>query len=447
LAAFTYRYLGQFFFYLYFLALLGVYIYSVMEIFTLTHDLGRSRILRAGFFAAAALLYSGGLAALVQRAIGSDGLRSGLSGVAQQYLLGPILQPSVFGVFLVLSILLFLRRRPFLAGLAVAIACSFHSAYMFCGATLTAAYMFLIVIDERNWKKALLLGGFTLLLVVPVLFYSQWFLAQTSPEASRRALEILVVERIPHHSLPSVWFDKTVVLKLLIAAAALYLLRGKKLFWILAIPLAAGLILTFAQIVTGSLRLAMLAPWRVTAFLVPLSEFTIVASLLAFLAHRMGPSLGKLGVPLLALSCVVVVFCFLGGAWLQARRFVRDARSDSRALYSYVDQSKKEGDLFLVSPNSLAGLRLNAGVPVLVTWKSHPYKDSEVLEWYRRVQDARAFYAAKDPSAALEQLAALKRRYGITHVVLGKKDPPLDPGSGSIVFSNHSYRVVELSSR
>jgi hypothetical protein len=442
--SFTYRYLGPFFFYVYFVALLGVYVYSVMGIFTLNNGLDRFRGLRAAFFAAATLLYSGFVAALVKRAIGIDGLRAGLSGVAQEYLTGPIFQPSLFAVFLVLSILLFLRKKPFVAGFVIAFACTAHSAYLFSGATITVAYMVLIVKNEGNWKKALLLGGFTMLLVVPVLLSSEWFLAPTSPEVARRALQILVVERIPHHSLVSVWFDYAVVLKLLLAVVALYLLRGKDLFWLLAIPLVLGLALTFAQMATGSLRLAMLAPWRVSVFLVPLSELAIVASVFSLASSRWGAVLPKLDAPFIFFSAVVVALCFLGGLWLQVQRFESTAHSDTTALFSFVDHNKRQGDLYLVAPDSLDGLRLNAGVPVLVTWKTHPYKDTEVLEWHRRVQDARAFYAARDPSVAAEQLVSLRRKYGITHVVLNG-DQPIDPKSGSVVYSRGSHRVVALA--
>ena len=51
---------------------------------------------------------------------------------------------------------------------------------------------------------------------------------------------------------------------------------------------------------------------------------------------------------------------------------------------------------------------------MLVTFKSHPYRDLEVIEWQERVLAARDFYGA--PSC--DKLKALQASYGITHAVL-----------------------------
>ncbi len=140
--------------------------------------------------------------------------------------------------------------------------------------------------------------------------------------------------------------------------------------------------------------------------------------------------------------------CFAGGLWLQLRWYTSFQRSDLAALFSYVDQNKRSGDLYLVPPSdgNLQRLRLGAGVPVVITWKSHPYKDVEVLEWYQRVKDAQGFYGAADPPGAAAQLAALQRKYGVTHVVTrAGKDRQIMGSQGTLEFAKGTYALFRLA--
>jgi hypothetical protein len=94
------------------------------------------------------------------------------------------------------------------------------------------------------------------------------------------AQQIFVHVRVPHHALPGVWFDATVVVKITLLALAIAR-RGTRLARV-QLATAAGLALTAAQIVTGSDLLALLFPWRISAVLVPAS----VGVLSAWIACR-----------------------------------------------------------------------------------------------------------------------------------------------------------------
>jgi hypothetical protein len=74
-----------------------------------------------------------------------------------------------------------------------------------------------------------------------------------------------------------------------------------------------------------------------------------------------------------------------------------------------------ENQLYLV-PVGEFGFRLKTGIPVFVTFKTHPYKDVEVLEWRKRVDLASAFYNGLNASGA--QSTSLLDSYGVTHVLL-----------------------------
>jgi hypothetical protein len=53
--------------------------------------------------------------------------------------------------------------------------------------------------------------------------------------------------------------------------------RNKKLFYILIITFMVGIILTIAQIFSGSLVIALLFPWRLSTFLIPIAVSAIIA--------------------------------------------------------------------------------------------------------------------------------------------------------------------------
>jgi hypothetical protein len=62
----------------------------------------------------------------------------------------------------------------------------------------------------------------------------------------------------------------------------------------------------------------------------------------------------------------------------------------------------------------MQAFRLETGSPIYVDFKSIPYKDSDVIEWYRRIQLAERLYKESD----CEALSELVQDRAITHVVI-----------------------------
>ena len=83
--------------------------------------------------------------------------------------------------------------------------------------------------------------------------------------------------------------------------------------------------------------------------------------------------------------------------------------------------------------------RLFTGAPVYVDFKSIPYKDADVLEWYRRVQLADRFYKKKD----CELLQALSGE-GVTHAVLASEDLPLSCPMIQETYRDQDFAVYQL---
>ena len=64
---------------------------------------------------------------------------------------------------------------------------------------------------------------------------------------------------------------------------AMLIVRRTRLLPVMLIPFSLGTLLTLLQVIAGSDSLALLAPWRVSAFLMPLATVILFARLLAAL--------------------------------------------------------------------------------------------------------------------------------------------------------------------
>ena len=372
-------------------------------------------------------------------------------GVADQRLLGSVLQPSAFGVLLVLSIYLFLKDRPYWAVLCAALAATWHPTYLWGAAALTAAYLL-----QRLWQarplsaagffKAVLPGFAALLWVLPILAYVYLNFGSTPPETTAQARQLTVEFRIPHHALLSWWFDATALVKIGLVLLALFLVRKTRLFWALGVPFVLALLLTLAAtpspLFGGSYFLALLFPWRVSIFLVPLSTALILAWLVRLTWERL---IQPVQPPerrarrqrwISAASLALIAALLLVGLTRLALDFRRQAQLPDRPLMAYIAAHRASTDVYL-TPVKMQDFRLGAGAAAYVDFKSIPYQDSDVLEWYRREQLAERFYKQADCSLLLN----LAVQDGVTHVVLERQDfPDLCPGLRA-VYEDEMYGV------
>lgn len=407
------RFLHPFAFYAIHLLLVGVYLYSVQGIADRLFGVNRTWAGRLLFPALIIALHSSLLPPFSTPVLGVSLGWLLQAGVANQYLLNPALQPSTFGVLLALSIYLYLVDRPIWAAAAAAVAAVFHSTYLPAAALLTIVYMAAAWRQGRDIRRPLLIGGAALLIVLPVLAYNLLALGPTSAGLWAQAQEIIVHFRIPHHSLPEVWVDRTVWAKLALVAAALALAVRSRLFPVLLTLTLAAVGLTLVQMRWPNDTLAFVAPWRLSALLVPLATSVILGAAVAWLTapRRIGAGIaGKI----VAVASILLLAAAAGyGVEAMRDSFAARTADDRAPMHRFVRENVQPGDVYLV-PTSMGDFRLETGAPVLVTFKSHPYKDVEVIEWRRRVDAANSFYAAP----ACERLPALAAEFGLTHAVL-----------------------------
>jgi uncharacterized membrane protein YwaF len=370
---------------------------------------------------------------LSDRFLGADYFWFFQSGLANQYLLGAGLQPSVSGVVILVAIALFTQGRP-VAACAVAAATNYlHATYLLP----TAWVVWGIMVQQAlsgNRQRAMWCGGMALAIALPVVIFNAIRFGPTDAETFTRAQQIMAHIRIPHHTRPERWFDVIAALQCVGMGAAWLFVRRTILvgpiFWMLLL-IGLGIV---ASILTNHLTLQLLFPWRISAVLVPLSTAILLSRVVIFL-ERWPYLCGGIGGVLLASSVIGAAVIY------QNRLGYREPESEDSVL-EYVRQTHQAGELYLIParfpkptqvrgvfsntfappPKSdaivyfeLARFRLTTGAAVFIDFKSMPYKDTDIIEWHRRVSLCEKWYAQKVwGKEIIEEL----RQEGITHVLV-----------------------------
>jgi hypothetical protein len=359
------------------------------------------------------------------------------AGVAGQYLLGPGLQPSAFGVLLVASLAAFTRGRTHCAAALAALAADMHATYLLPAALLTFGYAIGILRGGQRWT-AISVSAVSLAVVAPMLAYVLSQFPPSSSEAYRQAQHVLATVRIPHHTQVSRWLDGVAIVQIAWIGMGIVLLRGTNLFAPSLAAIGGAVALTLIQAATGSDSLALLFPWRISALFVPVATAAICVKLARFDAGS------PLATPL-ALSLFALLVA--GGIAVMALGLGYQVNDAEEPLLRFVRMHASHDDVYLIPtrippvgtgsrgvistsftppprpkpgsnliPVDLQRFRLATGAAIYVDFKSVPYASDEVLEWLRRVELVENWYgdAGWGRSGRRDQLV----KEGITQVVL-----------------------------
>lgn len=441
----TYRLLNVDWFYVYFTAAAGIYIYALSRIAFSLFDLGGNRLQRFSFFTMMALIHSGFLRTLVYEVSGKELLNLFYTGLAKQYVLAYEFQPSMFGVLLLASIVMYLRGRLYWAVVLAVLAASFHTGSLFSAGVLVLAYVTAIYPEKRALWPALKPGLLALLLVAPMLFYVAIHFDPFAGEKLARAQHILNTFRTPHHLLTAHWSTESFLARIALILAGLACARGTRLFPVLAVSAALAFLVTLLQVGSGSDSLALIYPWRISVILVPLATALIIGRILEALFRRYAAFFTRMTVPLLRLNLAVLALLVLGGAYTIQQRFQAYANDPARGMLSYVKTHARPGDQYLIPSlelEQLENFRLETGAPALVDFKAVPYRDADVLEWYERIRLARQFYRA--PAIDCSLLRQMQQTYRMTHLVLETERFPADCAFLKPVYRDGVYGVYEI---
>ncbi len=413
-------------FYLYYGFIQAIYFVTFYKL--IAYQINLSSFARKSFaIAAIFLIHSAAVRYLLTHLIGANWSYILEGGLANQRILGSVFQPSVFAVFLLLSVALALDKRFKWAVLSLAIAAWFHPTYLLPSGMLLLTY-FIIIWQENSdlvnnksdgfVRQLVQLTMLYIILISPIAYYTISHFGINIHATAREAADILVHVRIPHHADLRTWFNFTSLVQLGLILSALYLTRKRSLRTIIGIPFIIALTLTIFQIITQNSQLALLFPWRISVVLIPITMSIYSAWLINKLLPAQNPSYtslfssAKFNRFLPYISIGLILIC--GG--IGCIRFYLDLKRYNAApenlLYNYVHEHLSADSVYLIPPK-MENFRLASGAAAFIDFKSSPYRADEVLEWYRRLTLSTHFY--QHPTCS--SLSAFQREK-ITHIIL-----------------------------
>jgi hypothetical protein len=435
--------------------LMGIYLFSLAGIVTMVFDLRHKLGSYWAFLALIFLVHSAGWRFMLSHLLGTNWGYILEDGLAGQRMLGPVLEPSCFAVFLMLSIDLFMMRRPVLAVISACLAASFHPTYLLSAACLTLAYTLAIALE--SWQRlrqptqtgetrptwlirSLGTGLVGLIAIAPILYYVVNNFGNTPAETTAQARAILINYRIPHHALVSQWFDATALVKIGLFIAALVVLRRGRLLVVMLVCGLAAAGLTVIQVLSGNQLLALIFPWRLSIFLLPLATALLSGALVSFFFNHWAEWAERHTRAVRFTSLGLIVLTILVGGVRFALDLQRKNQGPERAMELYIASHYRPHDVYL-TPIKMQDFRLATGAPVYVDFKSIPYRDKDVLEWYRRVRLADRFYNQIDCGLLPEFIQA-----GVTQIVIERGQLNNPPCLGiQPVYQNETYQIYPLS--
>ncbi len=433
----TYLLGGKYFFLILFWIFLLIYFWSLFGIIVKTLNI---RSYHSKFILSFAIifLHSSVLLSNSKTYLGTNLISFFNDGLANQYLVGAAFQPSVFGVFVLVSIYFFIKEKEKFSIFFLAVAVYFHASYLLVSLLILSGYVTHLILSSCNFKLILKFVLFYFLLIIPIVFFYYSF-TQDSEFSRNYAQEILYKYRMPQHANISYWINVESFLKLALILFSGILVIKKKIMPVLFIPVAITVVLSFLQYWSDSAILGMLFPWRVSVVLLPLSSIILISCLmikLKFLVNR--NLMPYLTFPVLSLIFLIGIY----GSKANYHVFSKRMPSEINDVYNYIDSTKKKNDLFFI-PIELEDFRLETGVPIFVDWKSHPYKPAELVEWYERIKIAKQVISP-DSTINTTILSKLMKEYKITHLLfdkLGSKTKSLS--SFLHIYENDKYLIIK----
>jgi hypothetical protein len=352
-------------------------------------------------------------------------------GLAGHYVLGDYLQPSVFGVFLLVALAAALHQRPWLAVASLVVAPTVHPTYALHTVVLAVAIALHWAVFEKQPRHALVVLAGTALGMLPIVIYVAREFGSADSQLGEQAACLLTQRRFPHHAQPTIWFDDaarvTVAVGFVTVAAMWKRPVGKILAFVCSV--SAGLIAL--QLLGGpSCRLAALFPARASVYVAPVvTTLWLVGA--ASLLGRIPWRARELCAAAAALVTLLAVARGVEG-WRTFPGFKRTG-----ALFTAITRHvPEEGTLLMAPPGLRPDVRLMSGRSLVVDHKSHPYEASEVNEWWRRLQFADAFARRPTP----EQLEQARQRYRVTHLLLGARVRP--PAGCQLQYRDRRHQLL-----
>ena len=418
------------FFYVVMFFLQGIYVYSLIKIANIIFEFNNKFIFNLIYFSVLIFSYS-----LWWIQIST--------GVATQDLTLYALMPATFGIFLLVSIYLYLTKHIYLSIVALCVAAYFHSAYLISAGLLTLSYLTAEFIESKNFKVPIRMGGLALILISPILVYNSIVHAQTNPDLWQEMVRLLVHDFLPFHSLPPVWLDEAAIIKFLSIILGIFIIRRTRIFYPMLIPSIVLISTTLITYYFPNDFISFWQPWRVSTFLVPLATAILLGYFLKkLLIEKLINSRQEIIFGIL--SSILILFSIQNGLGNFEKYVDNRVRYNQQfsGLFNFVVESLQPDDLYLVPPGFGAKFRINTGAPVFFGVNKYPFTDTVFFEWYDRYKMANDFYRSDDE--ACDELNELIDFESITHVVLPPKHPASKCDKLSRIYKDKKYFLFSV---
>jgi hypothetical protein len=437
---YTYRlFNSNLLFYIYYFLIFGVYLFGLVGIAGTLFDLSNP-LAKLTFLTGLLFIHSAALRYMLSFGMGPDWIYIFEGGLAGQRVLGSVFQPSTFGVFLILSLYLFLNQKVYLSLFAIGIAVVFHPTYLLTSGILVFAYLVSEYKDSKNLKEVYKIALFALILVSPILIYVFQFFSGITSLASSQAQEILVNYRIPHHAIIGEWFNITSVIQLGLIFWAIYLVRNSRLFLIMIIGIISAIVLAVIQLISSSDALALLFPWRISVIFVPISISIILASIILKIFSNYSSQLDINQGWVKTLNLLIIGVLLFIGAVRFSIDLDRKSSSTENLLFKQLQGQGSADEVYLI-PLKMQDFRLATGNSIFIDFKSIPYQNSEVIEWYRRNQIAGQIYSeGKVDCGKIDQLS---EEEGISHIVFENERRAINCDSFELRYEDTDFLIYQ----
>jgi hypothetical protein len=192
---------------------------------------------------------------------------------------------------------------------------------------------------------------------------------------------------------------------------------------------------------TGNKSLALLLPWRISTVLVPIASSLILAKFVSMVFQILNNPLSKWVKPLqTVILAVILALGYLGVH--QTVTLLHTPRAGLTASARFVASTYQPGNVYLI-PTDMDLFRLAAQVPILVDYQSNPYKDTDVVEWFNRVEIANNFYASSG-KIACNMLDELSDKYGISNVIVKNGSSIANCGLIQEVYKDSDFAIYAV---
>jgi hypothetical protein len=209
----------------------------------------------------------------------------------------------------------------------------------------------------------------------------------------------------------------------------------------MAVTVLLATVLTIVQAITQSEALALLFPWRISNILVPLSVAILAAAMVRWGFERFSSRVERQETRVLVACSLLLLLAFGVGISRAVLERQMISSGEERALMSYVRAEKEPQDVYLI-PVKMQEFRLETGAPIYVDFKSIPYQDAEVYEWYRRIKSAEKFYNRTNIDCA--QVKAFTGE-GVTHIVSDFQESTNPCDSLRLEYKDGEYRLYSIT--